>query len=338
MDTIEYNFTNIKKSHQGLFFALDFLMLGLVIVNLFWLVFDTFFSSELFQSALTWLSPTFTLFYKENVHPNFIAYDLVFVSIFLTELLVRWVIAVRQKTYHRWFFYPFVHWYDVLGCIPVGSFRWLRLLRLVSILHRLQKYEIIDFSKSYPYRFAKKYIDVLVEEVSDRVVINVLNGVRDEIKTGNPVVGRVVNEVFLPHKQVVVDWLAGRINSVTDAIYEPRKPEIQQYVDKVVSEAIAKDSKISALDKIPLVGDALTDLIENTVSDIVFNALDALIADVGDKDTDSVIKEMIDMVFEKLTEPSDELNDVGRLMLLDAIDVIKDEVGVQQWKLKEADL
>jgi len=335
LDTISYNLVNIKKSRQGILFALDFLMLGLVFINLTWLIFDTFFTSELFQSGLQWLSPRFTEFYKTNVHPNFVAYDLIFVSIFLSELTVRWAIAIYQKTYHRWFFYPFVHWYDVLGCIPVGSFRWLRLLRVISILYRLQKYEIIDLSKSYPFRFIKKYTDIIVEEISDRVVINVLDGVQDEIKTGSPVVGRIVSEVLLPHKQVVIEWLSGRVNTITDSIYEPRKEDLHRYIDGIISEALEADPKVSALSKLPVVGMPLTDVIENTVSDIVFNVVDTLVGDIGHKDTDSLIKELFDMVLDRLMEPSDVLNETGRLILLDAIDVVKEEVKVQQWKLKE---
>lgn len=62
---------------------------------------------------------------------------MIFVSIFIAELLIRWMVTIHQKTYHKWFFYPVIHWFDVLGCIPVGSFRWLRLLRVFSILYRL---------------------------------------------------------------------------------------------------------------------------------------------------------------------------------------------------------
>ena len=335
MVSFSYNLDNIKRSRQGVFFALDFIMLSLVVVNLSWLLFDTLFTSEFFRSGLTWVSPQFTTFYSTYVHPNFVAYDLVFVAIFLTELVVRWVVAVRQKTYHRWFFYPFVHWYDVLGCIPVGSFRWLRLLRVISILYRLQKYQIIDLSKSYPVRIVRKYLDIIVEEVSDRVVINVLNGVQDEIQTGSPVVGRVASEVLLPHKGVMIEWLTGRLNAITDAVYEPRREELHHYIDKIISDAIDVDPKVAALEKLPIVGPPLIDVIENTVSDIVNHIIDTLVRDIGHPESDSLIKDLIEGALARVLEPSDELNQVSKEILIDAIDVIKEQVQVQQWKLKE---
>ncbi len=90
--------------------------------------------------------------------------------------MIRWAVAIARGTYHRWFFYPFVHWYDLLGCIPVGSFRWLRILRVVSLMFRLQKMGVVDFRDTYIGRSVIKYYRILVEEVSDRVVINVLEG------------------------------------------------------------------------------------------------------------------------------------------------------------------
>ncbi|MEZ5021997.1 MAG: hypothetical protein R2728_01825 [Chitinophagales bacterium] len=81
--------------------------------------------------------------------PQFLYYDLVFVGIFVLELSVRWTIAIFRNTYAKWFFYPFIHWYDVLGCIPLSSFRALRLLRVFSMFYRLNRLGIIDMRSTY---------------------------------------------------------------------------------------------------------------------------------------------------------------------------------------------
>lgn len=310
-------------------------MMGLIIINLAWLIFDTLFTSQLIQSGLRWVSPEFTQFYKEVVHPDFVFYDLVFVSVFLTEFVIRWGLAIKRNTYHRWFFYPFIHWYDVVGCIPVGSFRWLRLLRVFSILYRLQKYEIIDLSSTYLVRVFKKYLNVLVEEVSDRVVVNVLEGVQDEIRVGNPVVGRIVKDVVMPQRQIIVEWITERVNSFTDVLYQPRKNELKNYIETIVSEAIDDDPKVAALEKMPMIGAPVVELINGTVSEIVFKVIDRLVTDLGHQDTDMLVKELTDLTIEHFSEPSQELNEAGREVLIEAINVIKDEVSVQKWKEKE---
>lgn len=329
------NLKQLRKSHQIAYILVDLIMVWLIIINLLWIVFDTLFNSKTFQDALSWAAPDFTTFYRDTIHPDFIAYDMIFVSVFITELLIRWAVAIYQKTYHRWFFYPFVHWYDVLGCIPVGSFRWLRLLRVISILYRLQKYKIIDLSNSYPFRFFKKYFNVLVEEVSDRVVVNVLEGVQDEVRAGNPVVGKILSEVLLPQKQLIIEWLTDKINDITDTVYPPRKEQLRSYIDNVISESISRDAKVAALERMPVIGEQIAEIIESTVSDVVFSVMDRLVTDIGHEDTDILVKELADIILERVMEPSDALNEAAREVLLDAIEVIKDEVKVQRWKLHE---
>lgn len=333
---MKFNAGKLRESHETFLFVVDVAMLGLVILNLTWLIFDTLFGSRVIQSTLQWTLPAFTHFYREQVHPDFAFYDLIFVSIFLTEFFMRWLIAIRRSTYHRWFFYPFVHWYDLLGCIPVGSFRWLRLLRIVSIVYRLQKLGVIDVSNTAFARFFIKYFNVLVEEVSDRVVINVLDGVQGQIRTGNPVMEKIVRDVLLPQKTLIVDWLISRVNDIADTVYQPRRDVFRLYVNRLIAESLARDDKVAMLDKVPVIGDVLVSIIETTVSDVVFNVVDQLAADIGHQDTDRLVQEITDVVIERLLQPSDELNLVGKAVLLEVIDVIKDEVRVQTWKIRES--
>lgn len=332
---MKVNTAQLRHSQETPFLVIDFLMLGLVFINLAWLLFDTLFTSQLVRTGLEWISPAFVEFYAVQVHANFVVYDLVFVAIFLTEFVLRWIFAIRYNTYHRWFFYPFVHWYDLLGCIPVGSFRWLRLLRIISIVYRLQKYQIIDISNVYLVRFFVKYIDVLIEELSDRIVINVLSGIQDEVAVGTPVVEKIVQQVLLPNKPLLVDWITSRINDLSDSVYQPRREEIRRYVDDVIANSIAKDQKVAALERLPIIGDAVTEIIESTVSDIVFNVIDRIAADIGNEETDVLVHELTDMIIARLVQPNETLNIASKDILIDVLEVVKDEVRVQRWKLKE---
>jgi hypothetical protein len=332
---MKFNKDKLRSSRETPFLVIDFMMLGLVFINLAWLLFDTLFTSKLVRQALEWLSPTFTEFYASEIHVNFILYDLAFVAVFLTEFVIRWGFAIRNQTYHRWFFYPFVHWYDLLGCIPVGSFRWLRLLRIISIVYRLQKYQIIDISNLYLVRFVRKYMNVLVEELSDRVVIHVIDGIQDEISVGTPVMEKIVQQVILPNKPLVIEWIASRINDLADNVYQPRRPDLKLYIDGVIASSIAQDQKVAALEKLPVIGQAVTEIIETTVSDIVFNVLDRVVMDIGAEETDIWVRDITDQVIARLLQPSAQLNAAGRDVLIDILDVVKDEVRIQRWKLKE---
>src|SRR5699024_12405934 len=103
------------------------------------------------------------------VFPTFAFIDLCFVAVFAADVLFGWAVAIWQRTYYRWFFYPFLHWYDVLGCIPLSGFRWLRVLRLIALGVRLQRLEIIDVRNWRQYACLRHYYDIVVEDRSDRV-------------------------------------------------------------------------------------------------------------------------------------------------------------------------
>lgn len=330
-----FNYQNLKKSKESALFILDLFMLFLVIVNILWIVFDTLFISEVFQNALSRVLPDFTQFYKIQIHTNFPTYDMMFVAVFLTEFVFSWAIAIYRKTYHKWFFYPFIHWYDLLGCIPVGSMRWLRILRVFSILYRLNKYKIVDFSQTYVAQVIKKYINIIVEEISDRVVINVLNGVQREIKSGSPVVERISKEVLAPQKEEISHWVSQRINDINSSVYSPRREDFRAYVDKTISEALKDAPKLKLLDSLPIVGPTLADILDDTVSVVVFSVTDRLFADLGDSKNDALVSELTEHIMHQFTLPSESMNELSSKVLLEVIDIVKEEVSVQQWKLEE---
>ena len=56
-----------------------------------------------------------------NLVDNFWRIDLPFLIVFVIEFFVRWYLAVRRRTYPRWFFFPIFNWYDVLGLVLLAG-------------------------------------------------------------------------------------------------------------------------------------------------------------------------------------------------------------------------
>lgn len=328
--------TRLKTSHETPFLVVDVFMMLLILVNLGWLLFDTLFSSELVQRALFELFPRFTDYYGTFIHPNFIVYDLGFVAIFLSELLIRWAIAVRQHVYHRWWFYPFIHWYDVLGCIPVGSFRWLRLLRVFSILYRLEKKNIIDLSSTPPVRFVIKYTNVLMEEISNRVVVNVLSSLQDEIREGTPVVHNIIEQVISPRVPELLEWLRHKLHEVSVSGFEAHKEAVRQYIDSMVTETFAVNTGVHALQKVPVMGVPIARIVEEGVSQLIYDMADHVTGDIAKADTDLLIAELTESISERMVNIPESFRDTTREMVIEALEVIKDQARVQKWKLEEA--
>ncbi len=329
------NLSNLKASQQTPFFVVDMVMLLLILINLTWLVFDSAMALDWVEALFAQLSPSLTESYMAQIHPNYVMIDLVFVSIFLFEFLIRWMFSIKEKTYHRWFFYPFVHWYDLLGCIPLGAFRWLRLLRIFSMMYRLQRYGIIDFGSTKIGLFVKKYYGVLVEEVSDRVVENVLQGARAEVMEGGPVIDKILEEAVLSRRDEISDWFVLKVNQLLDEVYLPNQVDFKQYLDGKIAYAIEHERKAAALDSVPVIGPKMVEAIHQTVSDVVYGVVDQLLLDLGRRDTDTVVDEVLENVLLRMLEPNDHFSNVSKQVLTDTIDILIDAVRVQRWKQEE---
>ena len=126
-----------RNENQGYWIGFGFLSRTgqiLLLLNLLFLLFDGLYNTAFIRDSLNAWSPAFVNFY-DPIHKNFILVDLVFITIFLTEFFVRWIVAIKTEEYLRWYFFPFLRWYDLVGCIPLGGTRIFRFLRIFSILY-----------------------------------------------------------------------------------------------------------------------------------------------------------------------------------------------------------
>jgi hypothetical protein len=312
-------------------------MIWLLLINLSLILFDWLFASQVIKDSLREHIPVFFYWYDRNIHANFLIIDLYFVSIFLIEFIFQWILVVIKKRYHRWFFYLFIHWYDLLGCIPVGSFRFIRILRVFSILVRLHKLKIIDIRNWYIYEKFTKYLNIATEEISDRVVINVIEDIQDEIRRGNPLTQQVINTVIKPHKETIVMWLSQRLQGITKDTHDIYDKDIQNYVEHLIQDAVERNQEINTIEQIPILGRIIADNLEKAISDIVFNVIDNIIRDLASTKNRVVIENITDRTIDTmLAEIEDEkIGNIAKDVLLQALDLMKVQVSVQQWEIKD---
>lgn len=315
-------------------------MMGLLLANLALILFDLLFSSQMVQQLLLQHVPVFHDYYLRNIHRDFFAIDIWFVGIFILELFIRWGLAIKNRTYYKWFFYPFIHWYDVLGCIPVGSFRFLRVLRIISIGMRLQRLKIIDITKTYLYAIFNKYLNILTEEVSDRVVLNVLGGIQDQVSKGNPLVDQIMTQVIEPQKPAIVEWLSHRLQFIVSEAYGNYREDLQSYVELRIQTAVEHNKEIKNISRIPVIGTTLAKNLQKAINDIVYNVIDQSIKDLGSPGNKVIIDDIAHLSLDALAmeEEDRQLDQVARNIVLQSLELIKDQVKVQQWKVKEEQL
>ena len=324
--------TNRLRELLGL--AVDVVMLVLIIANLFLIVVDWGFESVLVQQQLQSYAPSLHRWYDQTIHQHFLFYDLVFVAIFVAEIVVRWGLAIYRQRYHRWFFYPFVHWYDVLGCIPVSSLRSLRLLRVIAMIPKMQRIGLFDLRETYLFETYEKYRDIVLEEISDRVTVRIIEGLQTEIRGSHHVTERISKEVLAPQREALIQALTHRLQEATAVAYGSQQEDFREYLDDVIREAVTQNREIGSIAALPGVGRPVATLLERAISDIVFNVIDQMVADVASLNNDRVIAEVTALSTDALLSPKydERLNHLARSVVLQSLDVIKDHVQIRRWK------
>lgn len=314
----------------------DLMMVLLVLLNFIFVFFDSLFKTGAFRDFIIAINSDFYYFYLHTIHEDFVFYDLLFVGFFIFEFSVRWLIAIYKKEFVRWYYFPFVFWYDLLGCIPIGSFRAFRLLRLVTMALKLHKIGVIDIKENFLYKFLARYFNIFVEEVSNRVVVNVISGLQKEVKSGTPVADKIVANVIIPHKEFLVTWVSQKLQHVTADTYEQHREEIELYSKELVLEAMENNQELKNLEMIPFVGSKIAKDIERATSDITYRVLNNLIRDIASDNNNNTIKEMTEIAFDSvLIEKGDQkLNEITLSIVDNALDVIKQEVKKKRFKVR----
>jgi hypothetical protein len=323
---------NLRKNHQLIWFVVDFAMLGLLLINLGLIIFDMIYSFSAVQELLAthagWLRDLY-----HPVHENFLFYDLIFVSIFLTEFFVRWGYAIKARIYTRWYFYPFIHWYDLVGCIPVGSLRFLRILRIISIIYRLQKYNVIDVTTTRAFQFLAFYYEAFLEELSDRVVIKVLSGVQSEVVRGSPLFERIQHDILYPRRTMIADWISARVAEATLETYVPRRGALRSYLEDQVDVALKQNVELSRLRFLPVVGPTIQETLEEAVGDIVASVIHQLLDDLGSSRNHGFIEDIVNAFLPEREADEEYVHNAALINLINEIlEVVKGQVHVKRWR------
>ncbi len=324
---------NLRSSHQLIWLIIDFLMLGLLILNLAFIIWDSTYRFVAVQRLLEEYLPTVQSLYHP-IHEHFIFYDMIFVSIFLSEFVLRWGYAVKANVYDRWYFYPFIHWYDLIGCIPIGSLRFLRILRVISIIYRLHQYKIIDVTGFKIYRFFNFYYEAFMEELSDRIVIKVLSGVQQEVTRGSPLFDRIQEDILYPRREMLSGWISDRIATAAQEGYVPNRGALRSYLEDRVDNALKQNLELSRLKYLPVVGSTIQETLEEAVGDIVANVIHQILDDLATSSNHAFVDDIVNVF---LPEPGDTRTDRARndaliSLIIDIIDAIKAQVRVKYWR------
>lgn len=311
--------------------AYDVMMVVLIVVNLILLAVEYALNAKFGWTIqlmnILGMSPPTQLWFKEAIN-NSNAFFTVFL---ITELSIRWIIAIVQKHYYRWFFFPFVHWYEVLGCLAI--LRPLRLLRALVIAYRLYLlgYPVLPRSWINKGRF---YYELVLEELSDRIVLHVIDGITNELKQ-NKTHYELVEKIIEKHKPLFIKTLFELLEKNLPTAINQNQAVISQYVSGAVERSLQNTPELQEiLHLMPVVGTLLS------------NRLDAIGARLGENIALELIHPLTQVPNPLYAEVAHqvgnlnvhtlELETLVDSIVIEALQVIRDQVSIQQWKAQES--
>lgn len=311
----------------------DVLIVVLVIINLALLLFDSLFLLAPLNTAFVAVAPGLHGFYDRTIHEHFLTIDLFFVAIFVLDVLLGWAVAIAERRYHRWFFYPFVHWYDVLGCIPLAGLRWLRILRVFSLLHRLQRLGLIDIRRWGAYAVVVKYYQIALEELADRVAVRLLGSIQDEIRHSDAFSRRIADEVVAPRKQQLVEEITQRLEASLSGVYADNRALIARYISALVGRTMHESREIQRLRQLPF-GGQVADAMDQTLSDIAGRLVHEAVAGLRSPEFSSLLARLADSGFDALVETDKRSEHITEQVLVDILEILKEQVATKRWQEK----
>lgn len=313
----------------------DICMLIAIIIDLIIISIDGILMSHFAQEVANWLAISDSLaFYRANIHFPLSTLGGFFTIFLIVELLIRWGIAIKQKEYYRWFFFPFVHWYEVLGCFP--QLRALRLLRAIVIGRRLHQLGHQVLPQSW-IETGKFYYNMILEELSDRVILTATDNIRQQMMGGSSnqkAVQNIIDKNRADIETMIVSLLRQEVlPKIQQSMNAQKQHQLSIEVGQAVQNAIKETPELSRYVKmIPIAGG----LIESQILHMGQKIGENVTANINQQlFSTTVLDELMQQIAHGIAQidtSNPQLEALVINLLNDAITAFEEQVKVQQWK------
>jgi hypothetical protein len=191
----------------------------------------------------------------------------------------------------------------------------------------------LNLRESSFYPFFKKYSDIVVEEVSDRVVINVLDGVQKEVNAGSDLTKELVSKVIRPNHERIANYSVQRIQLLTQQILLNHQEDIKAYLFEKVNAAVEMNTEMKMIKRVPGLGGIVRKQLDSAIADITYKVISGILEDVAvGEDVFTKELEGISMNFINTLESDEELEEIVKTISNQSINMIKRQMERQNWK------
>lgn len=318
-----------------LYIAYDIFMMTIIIINIICISANAFLMSQFAQWLFEQIHLTQVLsYYKNELNPWVVKTESWFIIFLIVELAVRWLIAIVRKHHQRWFFFPFIHWYEIVAIHPY--FRFLRLIRAGIIAYRLHElgYKVVPYSILKRVKF---YYQVLMEELSDRVVITVIDSVKMELDTSSTH-KKIIHDLVDHHRQMFATTLTQVLQETLATELQAQKKTIADGVGQIVIQAIEDTPELTQLLRlIPIVGGRIEQQIQSIGQRLGQNITQGLIDPFVEGSTRQP-NTHYQLIAEKVSQMNIEnpaLEQLVESVVYESLESLRKQVAVKQWQIQQ---
>ena len=265
-----------------------------------------------------------------RLEDHFWKIDLPFLVLFWIEFMVRWGLAVRRRTYARWYFFPIFYWYDLLSLIPVTVLRPLRLLRIVSIYMRLRQSELSRVGRDFLSRGVAYISNIVTEEVSDRVAVRILSEFGEEIGDGTHV--RIARATIEPRRAEIERVLVEQIRAI---LTNPETIErFRQLLELNLETAVEESESLRSL---PLPHVVVKPVVRAVGEVILETTLETISTTIDSPEGEGAVRSVAASILDELFygPALAEIEGLAKEISLQVIAQMKDVVMVKKWSLPD---
>ena len=317
------------------FLVYDVVMMILIVINLLILGLNAIILSDFGEGVARVLRLTeLQTAYQNQLVPWVKLIDRFFIFYLIFELIIRWIIAIVGKHHRRWFFFPFIHWYEVLAIIP--QLRFLRLLRAGVIAYRLHElgYQVIP--KNIVQR-GKFYYDLVMEELSSRIVLSVIDGVEKELDT-SATHHALIHQLIDQHRQQFADVLAQTLQQSLAKALQDQRQFIAENIGDIVHQSIDDTPELkNILRMMPVVGSLLETRIQAIGRRLAENITQGIIDPLAqhhvatEQHANPLLNEIAKQI-SKVPLDSKEIDLLVESVVLESLNAVRKQVKVKQWQ------
>lgn len=255
---------------------------------------------------------------------NYLMLDAPFLIFFFLEFSISWFLAVKRKTYLAWFLYPIYHWYDILGLIPVVEFRFFRLIRVYKIYLVLKTSRILPVGDDIISRTIRYYSNIIKEELSDMVTIQIISESQEEIRSGASM--QILTNALDAHRSDIKKVVLKKMRETAT------NQRLGELLETLIAEVLEKTQ--ASLRPIGLLPDHFKHKLSREISSIIYNTFSrAMITTLDDESGRKTVESLVDFVIDEFedTAKDQDVNDLNTSITVELLENVKKSVARKKW-------